>query len=63
MSAAFRRSLTVIRSPAPRLIVDSPTTAARGSTVTTSVSLWCSSAISTVISFVIDATGRCACAW
>ena len=41
-----------------RSIDDSPTAAARGSTVTTSVSLWCCSVNSTVISFVSDAIGR-----
>src|SRR5205085_1158981 len=51
ISAPLIRSRTVRRSPGCTLIVDSPTIAARGSTVTRSVSLWCSSARRTVIIF------------
>ena len=56
ISAPFTRSRTVMRSP-PRRPIDEPPALARPSTVTVSVSLWCSSATSTVISFVIDAIG------
>src|SRR5918994_1420840 len=49
------------RSPGRRLIVDSPTEAVRRETVATSSSEACSSATIAVISFVIDAIGRCSC--
>ena len=42
ISAALTRSRIVKRSPPRRPTVDSPTAAARGSTTTTSESLWCS---------------------
>src|SRR4029453_7308198 len=56
-SAASTRSCTEMRSPARRLIVDSPTAAADGGATTTSSSFAWSSATSTVISFVMLATG------
>ena len=60
-SARLRRGRAPSAARRPRgLLDDSPTAAARGSTLTTSVSLWCCSATSTVMSFVIDAIGsRC----
>src|SRR5688572_5911803 len=57
--AARSRSRRVTRSPGWRLIVDSPTDAVRRETVATSSSEACSSATIAVISFVIDAIGRC----
>ena len=57
MSDASIRSWTVIRSPARRLMDDSPIEAACGDTVTTSVGFVCSSATSTVISLVMLAIG------
>ena len=51
-----------MRSPGRRSIVDSPTTAAWGETVTTSESFACSSVTSTVMSFVMLAIGTRFCA-
>ena len=57
MSAAASRSRTVIRSPASRKMVDSPTVEERAEIFTTSSGLACSSVTIAVMSFVMLAIG------